>query len=70
MAGRAFKHLCIPEVQVGIAVRLADASVNARLAQQTVEAWAIWALAEGDRIDPIRSGRFFSQFGLMKLSDP
>ncbi len=28
---------------------------------RSVEAWAAWALAEADRIDPIRSGRFLDK---------
>ena len=39
------------------AVRTTSASV-ARLPQETIEAWATWALTEADRIDPILSGRF------------
>lgn len=43
------------------AVRAANASSANPLPQDKVEAWATWALAEADRIDPVRSGRFLEQ---------
>lgn len=43
------------------AVRAANASASDPLPQEKIKAWATWALAEADRIDPIRSGRFLSQ---------
>lgn len=43
------------------AVRAANASAANPLPQEKVETWAAWALAEADRIDPVRSGRFLEQ---------
>lgn len=40
------------------AVRTANASASDPLRQEEIEVWATWALAEADRIDPVRSGRF------------
>jgi hypothetical protein len=40
------------------AVRSANAAASDPLPPEKIEAWATWALAEADRIDPIRSGRF------------
>ena len=40
------------------AVRAANAAASDPLPPEKIEAWATWALAEADRIDPIRSGRF------------
>ena len=50
------------------AVRSANASVSTQLPEEAVEAWATWALAEADQIDPIRSGQFLSQFVPVTLS--
>jgi len=43
------------------AVRAANAAASEPLPPAEIEAWAAWALAEADRIDPIRSGRFLDQ---------
>ena len=43
------------------AVRAANAAASDPLPPEKIEAWATWALAEADRIDPIRSGRFLGQ---------
>lgn len=43
------------------AVRAANASAINPLPSDKIEAWATWALAEADRIDPIRTGRFLDQ---------
>ncbi len=40
------------------AVRATNAAASDPLPPEKIEAWATWALAEADRIDPIRSGRF------------
>jgi hypothetical protein len=39
-----------------------NASASDPLPLEKVEAWAAWALAEADRIDPIRSGRFLDKY--------
>jgi hypothetical protein len=41
-------------------VRTANTSAIDPLPQDKVEAWAIWAMNEADRIDPVRSGRILS----------
>lgn len=46
------------------AVRAENAAADNPLPQEKVEAWAAWALAEADRIDPVRSGRFLEQHAL------
>ncbi len=43
------------------AVRTANATAEKPLPQEKVETWAAWALAEANRIDPVRSGRFLAQ---------
>lgn len=43
------------------AVRAANAAASDPLPPEKIEVWATWALAEADRIDPIRSGRFLGQ---------
>jgi hypothetical protein len=40
------------------AVRSANASANDRLSSEIIAGWASWALAEADRIDPVRSGQY------------
>jgi hypothetical protein len=42
-------------------VLTANSSVTDPLPREKVDTWAAWALAEADRIDPIRSGRFLDQ---------
>ncbi len=43
------------------AVRTANVLASDPLPHDKIEAWATWALAEADRIDPIRSGLFLGQ---------
>lgn len=40
------------------AVRLSAAGEGINAPAEEVERWAQWALAEADRIDPVRNGRF------------
>jgi len=42
-------------------VRTASVSATDPLPQDKVEAWAVWALSEADRIDPVRSGRILAR---------
>jgi hypothetical protein len=36
---------------------------------QEIEAWAVWAESEADRIDPVLSGRFLDQLTELKDDD-
>jgi hypothetical protein len=51
------------------AVRIANASASDPRPQREIDAWAAWALAEADRIDPVLSGGFLSQI-MSCLSKP
>lgn len=55
----ALAHRQAGEIRAYVeAVRAASASASDPRAQEKIEAWATWALAEADRIDPTRSARF------------
>jgi accessory colonization factor AcfC len=44
------------------AVKAAVASENTAISAEELLHWSKWALAEADRIDPVRSARFIRAF--------
>jgi hypothetical protein len=44
------------------AVKKIAASETTPISADTIERWSKWALAEADRIDPVRSARFLNTF--------